>query len=63
MDEKDMRRGYHRRRGFPIVAVILLVVGVLWLMTDLKVITVDIPWIPIVVIIFAIGMIANRYRR
>jgi len=46
---------------FPTFAVILLVVGLVWLLNDLKVITVDIPWIPLVIVIVAIGMIFNRF--
>jgi hypothetical protein len=47
---------------FPMLAVILLVVAVAWLLSSLNLITIDIPWIPVVLIIVAIGMIANRYR-
>jgi hypothetical protein len=47
---------------FPMLAVILLVVAVVWLLSSLNLITIDIPWIPVVLIIVAIGMIANRYR-
>ncbi len=47
---------------FPMLAVILLVVAVVWLLSSLNLIIIDIPWIPVVLIIVAIGMIANRYR-
>ncbi len=46
---------------FPTVAVILLVVGVVWLLSDLGVITVSIPWWPVILIIVAISWIINRY--
>ena len=49
--------------NFPTFAVILLVVGILWLLTELKVISVNIPWIPIALIIAAIGMIANNCNK
>ena len=42
---------------FPTFAVSVLVVGILWLLSDLKVITINIPWIPIMIIIVAIGWI------
>jgi hypothetical protein len=49
------------KRKFPILAMILLVVGIIWLLTELKIITIPIPWIPIALIIIALGMIINRY--
>ncbi len=49
--------------GFPTFAVILLVVGIIWLLNDLKIIAVNIPWIPMVLIIVAVGMIYNRISK
>ena len=52
----------NRRKGkFPMLATILLIVGIIWLLTELKVITIPIPWIPVVLIVIALGMIINRY--
>lgn len=48
---------------FPTLAVILLVLAVVWLLSDLGYITINIPWIPVIIGIIAIGMIINRYRR
>ena len=45
---------------FPTFGVILLVAGVIWLLNDLKIITVDIPWIPLIIIAIALGIIHNR---
>jgi hypothetical protein len=50
-------------RGFPTFATVLLVVGIIWLLNDLKIIAVNIPWIPAILIIVAIGMIANRWGK
>ena len=47
---------------FPTFAIILLVVGIIWLFNELKIITINIPWIPVVLIIVAIGMVMNRYK-
>lgn len=52
-----------KKTRFPTFPVILLVVGVLWLLSDLNVITVDIPWWPVILIIIALGWIINRYTR
>jgi len=51
------------RYRFPTLAIALLVVGIIWLLNDLKLISVNIPWIPIVLIIIAMGMIFNRFLR
>lgn len=50
------------KRSFPTFAFLVLVAGVMWLLTELKVITIDIPWLPIVVIVLALGWIVNHYR-
>jgi hypothetical protein len=47
-------------KKFHTLGMILLAVGVIWLLQELGVLTIDIPWIPIVVIIIALGMIINR---
>jgi len=49
------------RRRFPTLAVILLVVAIVWLVSDLGYLTVNIPWIPVILLIIAVGMIINRY--
>lgn len=46
---------------FPTLAVILLVIGLIWLLNDTNVITINIPWIPVILILIAIGMIFNRF--
>lgn len=50
-----------KSRKFPTLAAILLVVGIIWLLTELNLLTISIPWIPIVLIIIAVGLIINRY--
>ena len=51
------------KNRFPTFGVILLVVGVLWLLTELNVILANIPWIPILLIIVAVGMIFNHTKK
>ena len=48
--------------NFPTFAVILLVIGVLWLLSDLGVITVDVPWVPVVLIIIALGAMCHKHK-
>lgn len=49
------------KRRFPTFAVLLLIVGVLWLLSDLEVITVKIPWWPVIIIVIAVGWIIDHY--
>jgi hypothetical protein len=49
------------KRKFPTFASILLTLGILWLLNDTNILPINIPWIPVVLIIVAIGMIVNRY--
>ncbi len=48
---------------FPTLAVIILVWALVWLLNELKVISLDLPWIQVIIIIIAIGMIINRYNK
>jgi len=48
------------RNKFPYLGAILLVFSVLWLLRELNVVESNIPWLPIVLIIIAIGIIINR---
>jgi hypothetical protein len=51
------------KNRFPTLAVILLVVGLAWLFNELNVIAIDVPWVPLILIIIAIGMILNKYNK
>ncbi len=51
------------KRDFPVLAVILLVFAGVWLVNDLGYWNLNLPWIPVVLGIIAIGMIFNRFRR
>ena len=48
---------------FPTLAVILLVTGIIWFMNEMNILPwKNLPWIPVVLIVVAVGMIINRYR-
>ncbi|MFW6233479.1 MAG: hypothetical protein ACOC3Z_02345 [Nanoarchaeota archaeon] len=47
---------------FPVFAVILLIFGIAWLVNELGYFLIDIPWLPVILIIIAIGMIFNRLQ-
>ncbi len=50
-----------RRRGFPTFATLVLVLGILWLLSELQILTVAVPWLPVIMIIVAIGWIVDHY--
>jgi len=47
---------------FPVLAIILLVFALVWLFNELGYFSLNLPWIPVVLAIIAIGMIFNRFR-
>ena len=51
------------RKKFPVLAVIILLFALAWLLSELKILVMDLPWIPIILAVIAIGMIFNRYSR
>ena len=51
------------KRGFPTFAVIVLVLSIIWLLQSLGVLAIDVPWLPIIAIIIAIGWIMDRYSK
>ena len=52
-----------KKINFPTLAVILLVVGIVWIIDEIGYLNITFPWIPVIVIIVAVGMIVNRYTR
>jgi hypothetical protein len=59
----EREHSWHHRRGSLTFALILLAIGTLWLLSDLKIITISIPWIPVILILIAVGMIINNFRK
>lgn len=49
------------KKRFPTLAVILLVFSLTWLLNELNVVNLDIPWIPTILSLIAIGWIVDRY--
>jgi len=50
------------KRKFPVLATLLLIFAIVWLMDELGYLVINIPWIPVILIVVSIGMIANRYN-
>jgi hypothetical protein len=54
---------FWRENRFPVAGVILLIIGIVWFLNELHIFTIDIPWIPLILIVVAIGILANRCCR
>lgn len=52
-----------KKEVFPTIPVIILVTGILWLINELKILTIDIPWFPVVLIIIGIAGLMEYYKR
>lgn len=51
------------RSKFPVFWMVILLLGVAWLLGELGVFNVDVPWIPVIVVVTALGMIYNRLNK
>jgi len=47
-------------KKFPVFAGLILAIGVLWLLAEVGTITLDLPWLPIIVVVLALGVIAKH---
>jgi hypothetical protein len=50
-------------KGFPTFAVIVLLLGLLWLFSELGVLTFEIPWWPVIITLFGLGMLIDHYKK
>ncbi|MBT3642915.1 hypothetical protein HN604_03545 [archaeon] len=51
-----------RRNTFPTFAVIVLIFGIVWLLKELNILAINVPWLPVLVIIISLGWIFNRFN-
>jgi len=51
------------RKKFPVLWTLLLLFGIVWLVNEMGIVSIDLPWFPVVLIVVAVGMIANRYQK
>jgi hypothetical protein len=62
MEEELCKEGICKmKKRFPVLAVILLLFALVWIFNDLGYIGINIPWIPVILAVVAIGIIVNRY--
>ncbi|UCD03589.1 MAG: hypothetical protein JSW73_03555 [Candidatus Woesearchaeota archaeon] len=45
---------------FSIFAILILIIAILWFLADLEVFSANVPWLPLIVIILSIGMLAKH---
>jgi len=55
-----MGRLRRKKFRFPVFAVIILVFSIYWFLDEVEIIHTKLPWIPVVLMIIAVGMIFNR---
>ena len=55
--------GFEGKKGFPTFAVLLLIIAVLWILTEISVITINIPWFPVILGVIALGWIIDHYSK
>jgi len=48
------------KRKFPALATLLLIFGIAWLLSAMYNVAIDLPWLPIILIVIAASMIFNR---
>jgi len=54
---KDMEMHGHCCRGFPAAPVVLLIFALLWMLSDLSIIALKLPWVPILLTLVSLKMI------
>ncbi|WP_321418096.1 hypothetical protein [uncultured Methanomethylovorans sp.] len=52
-----------KKETFPTIPVIILVTGILWLINELNILTINIPWFPVVLIIVGVAGLIEFYKR
>jgi len=50
-----------KNQKFPSLAVIVLIFAIAWLLSELGYLNINVPWIPVILIVVALGWIFNRY--
>ena len=52
---------FREKKGyFSIFWFFILVLGVIWLFTELGYIEFELPWLPIILIVFSLGVVINK---
>ena len=54
---------FEGKKGFPTFAFLLLIIAILWILTEIGVITINIPWFPVIIALIALGWIIDYYSK
>ena len=58
-----MRERKNTRKKFPILGFIILIFASLWLLREINVVDIKLPFLPVLLILIAMGIIFNRLFR
>ena len=51
-----------KKKKFPAFLVILLLFAITWFINELGYLTINIPWLPVILLVFVVGAIINHYQ-
>ena len=51
------------KQKFPTFALAVLLIGIVWLLNELKIIQIQIPIVPIIVVLVGLGLLYNHYKK
>lgn len=54
---------FEGKKGFPTFAFLLLIIAILWILTEIGIITINIPWFPVIIGVIALGWIIDYYSK
>lgn len=57
-----MKNKKAKQGRFPIFWAIVLFFAIVWLLSELNLLDIDVPWIPAILVIIAVGAIINSLR-
>ena len=52
-----------RREKFPVFWTVILLFGVAWFLSELGYLDINIPWLPLILIVISMGFIFNRFNK
>jgi len=51
---------HRRRKKFPTFAFIVMIFAIVWFLSELEMINLDVPWLPLILIVISFGWVFNR---
>jgi len=50
-----------KKQTFPTFAIAVFILAILWILTDVGILTVNVPWFPVIIAAIALGWIFDFY--